>query len=222
MTLSHLLGENSPVHTALNKPEIRQKTFITRGDQYNSYLLTFENHSGTHADAPGHFLENGRTISQYNPNELIFNHPSILDIPKGQNELIEVQDIYKIDLDGVDCIFFRTEFEKYRENNPEIYLTQNPGISPEVIYFIRKNFPRIRCIGIDTISISSNKNPQMGREAHLNAFKDHKEFGEPLLLIEDLKLNKLTPNVNVKRVIVVPWQIKGIDSAPCTVLAEID
>lgn len=219
-TLSHVLEENSPVHMALKEPEFIHNSQIPRGDGYNSFIITVENHSGTHVDAPNHFLEGGKTISEYLPDELIFNNPLILDIPKGPNELIELQDISDRKLSNVDCLFFRTGFQEFRDDYPEKYLTQNPGISPETVYWIRKNFPGICCLGIDTISISSYKKPKPGRKAHINAFKDSEKLGEPLLLIEDMKLDNIK-NEDLKWVMVVPWQITGIDSAPCIVIAKL-
>ncbi|MGZ7048139.1 MAG: cyclase family protein, partial [Methanobacterium sp.] len=59
------------------------------------------------------------------------------------------------------------------------------------------------------------------KKAHLNAFMEKKELGEPLVLVEDMKLDNIKNLDSVENIIVVPWQIKGIDSAPCTVLAKI-
>jgi arylformamidase len=219
-TLSYMLEENSPVHIGLKKSEITPQTQISKGECYNSYIIYVENHNGTHVDAPGHFIEGGKIISDYLPDELVFDNPLVVDIPKGPNELIKIWDISKIDFTDVDCILFYTGFEKFHGDDPEKYLTQNPGISPEVVYFIRKNIKSVRCLGIDCISMSSYQNPESGKEAHLNAFEKNKEFGEPLLLIEDMKLGNVK-NEDLENIIVVPWQIKGIDSAPCTVLAKI-
>lgn len=220
ITLSYMLEETSPVHIGLKKLELVHNNQISGGDGYNTYLITAENHSGTHIDAPGHFIEEGKIISDYAPDELIFNNPVIVDIPKGPNELIKIWDISKLDFNDADCILFYTGFEKFRGDNPEKYLTQNPGISPEVVYFIRKNLKNVRCIGIDCISMSGYQNPELGKEAHLNAFEKSKDFGEPLLLIEDVKLSHVKDE-DLGSIIVVPWQIKGIDSAPCTVLAKL-
>jgi len=220
ITLSYVLEETSPVHIGLKEPEMVRSNQIVDGKGYNTYLINVENHSGTHVDAPGHFLEDGRIISDYNLDELVFNSPIIVDIPKGPNELMKIWDVSKIDFNNADCILFRTGFEKFHENDPEKYLTQNPGISPEVVYFIRKNLKNVRCIGIDCVSMSSYQNPQSGKEAHVNAFKKSKDFGEPLLLIEDMKLGNVK-NGDLESIIVVPWQIKGIDSAPCTVVAKL-
>lgn len=219
ITLSYTLEEDSPVHIGLKNLELVHNNQIG-ANGYNTYLINVENHSGTHVDAPGHFLEEGRIISDYQPNELIFNNPIIVDIPKGPNELIKIWDVSKIDFNDADCILFRTGFEKFHDGDAEKYLTQNPGISLEVVYFIRKNLRNVKCIGIDCISMSSYQNPESGKEAHVNAFKKSKDFGEPLLLIEDMKLSSVKDE-DLESIILVPWQIKGIDSAPCTVLAEV-
>lgn len=220
ITLSYSLEETSPVHIGLKKPEIVHNNQIVDGKGYNTYLINVENHSGTHVDAPGHFVEDGKIISEYQPDELVFNNPLIVDIPKGPNELVKIWDISKLDFNDADCILFRTGFEKFHGDDPEEYLTQNPGISLEVIYFIRKNLKNVRCIGIDCVSMSSYQNPQSAKEVHVNAFKKSNDFGEPLLLIEDMKFSDVKDE-DLESIIVVPWQIKGIDSAPCTVLAKI-
>ena len=220
ITLSYALEETSPVHIGLKDPEMVHNNQIVDGKGYNTYLINVENHSGTHVDAPGHFVEDGKIISEYQPDELVFNNPLIVDIPKGPNELVKIWDISKLNFNDADCILFRTGFEKFHDNDPEEYLTQNPGISPEVMYFIRKNLKNVRCIGIDCVSMSSYQNPKSGEETHVNAFKKSKDFGEPLLLIEDMKLSNVQ-NEDLESIILVPWQIKGIDSAPCTVLAKV-
>lgn len=218
--LSHTLKANSPVHVALRSPEIVQNTNVSRGDGFNSYILTFENHSGTHIDAPNHFLVNGKKISDYRTAELVFNNPLVLDICKEENGFIELTDIKEVNLNKVDAVFFRTGFEIFRETDTRKYLKYNPGISPDVIYWIRKNFPEVRCIGLDCISISINKYPELGEKAHINAFKMSEELGEPILLIEDMKLSHVK-NELLKEVTVIPWQIDEIDSAPCTVIGKI-
>lgn len=217
--LSHSLEDNSPVHVDLKKPEIKQNNFISR-DGYNSYFIKAENHSGTHVDAPGHFLEDGKLISHYTPAELIFKNPLILDLPKNADELIEIKDIETGNFDNVDAIFFKTGFENFRNENTEKYLTGNPGISPEVINWIRRNYPEIRTVGMDIISMSAYKHPELGKEAHINAFKKSNGLGEPLLLIEDMKLSHIQ-NMSLEKVMIVPWQINGVDSAPCTVIAKM-
>lgn len=65
--------------------------------------------------------------------------------------------------------------------------------------------------------------PETGRrkKAHLNAFIENEELGNPLLLVEDMNFENVENPDSIEKVIVAPWQIKGIDSAPCTVIAKI-
>jgi kynurenine formamidase len=218
-TISYPLTHQAPVHKGLLSPSIQPNSQISDGEDYNSYLIHVENHSGTHVDAPAHFLNNGKRIADYHPDELIFTHPLIINCPKTDNELITPDDLSRVNLDGVDCLFFRTGFGKYRNQDTERYLTQNPGVSPELVALIRENFPSIHCLGIDTISISSYQKGDLGIKAHLNAFLEG--LGEPLLLVEDLNLEVLEDLDQVQEVLLIPWQIVGVDSAPCTVLARL-
>ena len=219
--LSHALKETSPVHIGLKKLEIIPNSQVSKGGGYNSYIISVENHCGTHIDAPRHFLDEGKTISDYNQDELVFTNPLILDLPKKQEELIKLEEISDLNLEDKDCLIFCTGFGKYRNKDPGTYLSLNPGIEPELIYWIRQNYPNIKCIGIDCVSISSFQKPEQGKKAHLNAFMKNEELGKPLLLVEDMKLEKIKDTDSIEVIIVVPWQIKGIDSAPCTVIAKL-
>ena len=90
-----------------------------------------------------------------------------------------------------------------------------------VCQWLRENYPQIICIGIDCISISSFQKAKQGKEAHLNAFRENEKLGKPLLIVEDMKLQEIKNLSTIQSITVVPWQIKGIDSAPCTVIAKI-
>lgn len=221
LLLSYVIDENTPFYIGTTKPVITPNKQISRGSSYNTYLITVENHCGTHIDAPAHFIPTGRRISDYNLEELTFKKPLILDCPKGPGETISIEDVAEVQMEGVDCLFFCTGFGKYREGDTDTYLSQNPGISPDTIDWLRKNFKSIRCMGIDSISISSYGDEEMAVNAHLTAFNDDKGLGEPLLLVEDLKLDEISPKDELKGVIILPWQISTVDSAPCTVLAVI-
>jgi arylformamidase len=218
--LSYTLKENSPIHIGLTKPNITPVNQISHGDNYNTYLLTLENHCGTHVDAPAHFLEDGRKISEYQPDELLFRNPLILDCFKNPGELIGTKEVSRIKLKHYDCIFIRTGFDKYRISNLKNYLTLNPGISPEAVDYLRKNFPNLACLGIESISISRFGHQNEAIETHQTAFREKDDYGNPLLLVEDLNFQSLSDEI-VAEVLVVPWQIGGIDSSPCTVLARI-
>jgi kynurenine formamidase len=220
--LSHFIDNNSPYYLGTTKPSIKPNTQIKKGDDYNTYDLSVGNHCGTHVDAPKHFIETGKEISEYNIEELIFTQPLVLECLKGNDELLSTKDLIDIDLDGYDCLLFRTGFGKYRDKDLNRYLTHNPGISLETIQWIRENYKDIRCLGIDSISISRYGDGENAKKTHLAAFNNNESYGKPLLLIEDMKLDTIPENSNLlDKMVIVPWNIKGIDSAPCNVIAAL-
>jgi len=220
LSLSYHISTETPTYGDLPKPKIIPHKSIATGDTSNVYAITIYNHAGTHIDAPAHFVPNGRCISDYSPEELIFRSPLLVDIPKGPREWVEEENVKKaVKLKGVDCLLIRTGFGALR--GQDLYKTHNPGISPEAILWLRREFQTIRCVGIDSISVSGFQERARGRRAHLAAFERRDELEEPLLLIEDMNLAVLNSGEKIQKILVVPWFILGIDSAPCTVLAWV-
>lgn len=220
LSLSYPVSAETPIYGDLPKPKIMSYSSIAAGGTSNTYAITVYNHTGTHVDAPAHFVPNGRRISDYSPEELTFRRPLLVDILKGPREWVEEENMKKVvELKGADCLLIRTGFGALRNQN--IYKTHNPGISPEAILCLRQKLQKIRCIGIDSLSISGFQNRARGRKAHLAAFERRESLGEPLLLVEDMNLTVLKADEKIQKIIVVPWFISDIDSAPCTVLAEV-
>lgn len=218
--LSYTIDQKTPLYGNNPRPSIIPQSSISKGDTSNTFLLKIHNHSGTHVDAPNHFIESGRRISDYSLDELIFIKPFIWNFPLDDAYIIRTEDIIASSqyLGNVDFLLIHTGFGKFR--NDDKYRTQNPGIAPETILWLRKNFPGIRGVGIDTISISSFQHREIGRKAHRAAFIEEDDLGEPLLLFEDMKLDEIW-NKKVSRIIVLPWLVDGMESAPCNVLAEV-
>jgi arylformamidase len=220
--LSYYIDNNSAHYVGTTKPVIKPNNQIAWGEDYNTYIIQVGNHCGTHVDAPRHFISSGKSIYDYDIMKLIYSDPFVLDCEKGPGEFITVDDISEIDLSGYDCLLIRTGFGRNRDEDLNKYLTEYPSITPELILWIRKIYKNIKCIGIDIISITRYDDAEMLKEAHVNAFIKDENYGDPLLLIEDMNLDLLQVDDHLIRVVVVPWQVKGIDSAPCTVIADLD
>lgn len=214
--LSHKLSLSSPMFA--NQPGLRINPLkqIDRGDSSNSYMLNMPNHIGTHVDAPRHFDPSGKAIADFSINDLTFLKPKLIAVPKLESELINVQDIKKYEerISDSDFLMIKTGFQSWRDSDPIKYSTKNPGMSKEAASYLARKFPKLRGIGLDTISLSSATNREEGREAHKILLK-----GRNFVIVEDMDLSKA--NDRISKLIVVPLFIEGIDSAPCTVLAEL-
>jgi arylformamidase len=198
---------------------IKRSKMISRGDSCNTAILVIPNHLGTHIDCPNHFFNSGKKICEYEIKDFIFLHPILLSCPKSMDELVTEKDIKGVyqKLKKADILLIRTGFYKYRGTDK--YSMRNPGISPEAAKFIRSYLKNIRCIGIDSISVSAYQSRYLGRQTH-KIFFSNKLKNKPIRLIEDMNLSGDLRNL--KEVYVSPFFIKEIDSSPCTVLGILE
>lgn len=195
---------------------IKDSRSISKGDSCNTFILNLPNHLGTHIDCPRHFFDSGKAICDYKIEDFIFSNPVVIDCQKQDNDLITRDDI-KRDDEGLrkgDIVLFRTGFSRFRGS--ERYSTQNPGLDPDTAIFIRTRYPNIRCIGVDTVSISPYQDRKKGREVHRIFLKESPFKGEPVCIIEDMDLS--IDIDRLEKIFVAPLFINDVDSAPCTVL----
>jgi kynurenine formamidase len=214
--LSYPFEKDFPVFGGRARVEASTVKDMDRGDSCNVYRLTLDNHWGTHIDAPNHFFREGRAVCDYPPEFFVFSHPFVIDVDLKEAEILGVTDtIRAIPLD-TDLVLFRSGWGRFRDE--EKYVKRNPGLSPDIGRFLRSCRPSVRAVGMDWISTSSFADRETGRLAHA-AFLDPRGQGYPVLLIEDMLLPQNI--VSFTEVIVAPLMVRGIDSAPCTVIGRI-
>jgi len=217
--LSHVLGSDTPSYGNKDKYFIRLNSSIKNGDSSNTSSWFFSNnHIGTHIDVPFHFCISGKKTSDYSIEDFIFNKIEVIDINCEEAILIDSNYIKKHKINSeVELLIIRTGYEKYRGTDK--YWNDNPGLSSELGNYFRSNFPKLRCIGFDFISLTSWKFREEGR-------KSHKEFLCPdnkkneILIIEDMKLSVISEN-KLTQVIVVPVITEDGNGGPVTVIASI-
>jgi len=213
--LSYFLSEETPLYGKGVGVHFTSDKNTQKGDSCNTTNISFPNHSGTHIDFPYHFDQYGKTLNDYPPSFWQFKNIKLINLTGKVNDSQIIDDKLFSGLKGnenTDLLLIKTGYTSYRTSDR--YTLTPPGLSASLAPFLRNNFPRLRCIGMDIISVSSYTNREEGRKAH-HAFLNPKE-GEPILLIEDMKLEENGP---FKKIIVAPLLIKEADGAPCTVLA---
>ncbi|NPV54315.1 MAG: cyclase family protein [Firmicutes bacterium] len=222
--ISFPLTEDTPTPGGRKPLHFVNDESLKNGDVANSFYYTSWNHAGTHVDAPGHMIPNGKSITDLDINYFIFDRPYIKDIPKADAKLITIEDLMASEREMAECdiLLIRTGFTKYRLADPVRYRDRNPGLSLDAARYLASNrFPKLRAVGIDSISFASSAYMEEGIESHKVLFR--KEGPKAVLLIEDLNLSlDLGLLKTIKRVYVVPFLVVGLDSSPCTVLAEGD
>jgi len=212
--LSYPLEQNNPVYGRPDQPMIiNQVKSIESGDSCNVYSFTMENHWGTHVDGPTHFFSNAPEITDYAAEYWLFSNPQVINIKVKAGQIISSNDLLGRVAESTDLLILNTGWYRYRKN--PCYCVENPGISPELGTWLRKERKNIRAIGFDFISLSSFSNRMIGRQAH-QAFLNPESEGNPILIIEDMCLR--ADLKGLKEVWVAPLRLSFVDSSPCTVI----
>ncbi len=218
--LSYLIDQSSPMYGGRPGFQSNTASSISNGDSANTKQWEFPNHLGTHVDFPYHFFNDGQTLEDFPLDYWVFSDESIQVL-----EIYNDEQHYLIDPDMISPQKFNDRARLvllktgcYRFRGQQRYWKYNPGISLKCSQWIKKNFPALTMIGIDTISVSSYQHRPEGRKVHkLLLNPDH-----PVLLIEDMNLEKITTNSYFNQLWIVPLMVKNMDGCPCTVIADVN
>jgi arylformamidase len=212
--LSYILNSKTPTYGNRNRFEIEKKSSMSNGDVANDSHISTTTHIGTHLDMPLHFHKNGQTIEDFSADFWFFDKPLFIQIePKSfviYDEVIEK-------LEGIsnkkefDILIIKTGICYHREE--EKFWKENYGFSEKLYDYLILNFPKIRIIGFDSISISSFQNRIEGRKAHKRFLNPEK----PILILEDMDLREVK---NLSKILISPLRISNSDGVPCTVFGE--
>jgi len=93
--LTLTISENLPSFPGSPVPKFIPWAKI-KTDGYNLELLFLSSHSGTHMDAPFHFVKNGLKIHQIDANRFV-RDAVILKLKKGPNQSITKKDIIQFE-----------------------------------------------------------------------------------------------------------------------------
>ncbi|ALM74644.1 cyclase family protein [Thermococcus barophilus] len=148
------LKTGAPVFPGYPTPIVHQWTSIEK-DGYYSNLLMFVEHTGTHVDAPAHFVKDGATIDEVP-----------LDRFMGKGVLVDVRDLPPKGMITADLIKSRASIG---ENSIVLFLTgydkkagtdewfEHPGLDESAAkYLAEKN---VKAVGIDAPSIDHTPFP---------------------------------------------------------------
>ncbi len=181
-----------------------------KDDKYNLELLFLSSHTGTHLDAPYHFVKNGIKIHQI-PLDRLVGNGILIKIRKGQNQSITKNDLILFErkhgnIPKNSSIFFYTEWQKNLNSN--FYFINNPGLSESAAtYLVSK---KINLVGIDSPSID------LGQD---KIFKVHKILAKNnILIVENLSnLNKISSKQF--DFVILPLKLKDATGSPVRAIA---
>jgi kynurenine formamidase len=175
------------------------------------------NHIGTHIDSPYHFCENGAKTFDIPVGDYFYNKVSLIDVPCTEAKLIGIDDIklFTTILPDTELLIIRTGYEQYRGEDK--YWNDNPGLAPELADYLRENYPSLRCVGFDFISLTSWKFRVEGRASH-RAFLCPAEGKKFILVIEDMAI--AAAHDKMELVVVAPIMVEDGNGGAVTIFAK--
>ena len=211
--LTHVFREGFPVFATppFNNPTRRTVVTVEKNGFY-AQEWTFGEHSGTHMDAPGHFIKTGRRTPAIEPHELVV--PIVVvdisaRVAADPDAVVTPDDLRaferrhgRIPRRALVCMYSGWESRVGNQNayrNPDASGTYHfPGFGKEAAEWLLAE-RRISGIGVDTLSLDHG--PSTKFEVHYAVLGANKYGLENLA-----NLRKIRPRGATAFVGVVPWE----------------
>lgn len=179
----------------------RVKTFKKDGVRLTRF--SFGSHTGTHIDAPNHFLANGISVDEIDLEKLI-GRCTVLDLTKIGGLKILPEHLEKFDIKKGDRIIFKTgNFALLKKSSfPKEYVS----LSEDAAYFLVEK--AVCLVGTDFLGIEKRGNPNHPVHKIL--------LSNGIVIVEGLDLSDIKEGVY--DIICLPLKVVGADGSPARVI----
>jgi arylformamidase len=175
---------------------------------YSSEVMFLSTHTGTHIDAPSHFIPDSRTIDKIKVSRFV-SRSILIKIPKKADQRITLNDIINCKIHANDTVVFATGWEKrFKSDN---YMINNPGLSLDAAEYLVSN--RVNAVAIDGPSIDRGVD---------NNFNIHSALlSNDIPIIENLCNLEELSSVKSFTLIVNPLKLVGASGSPVRAIALV-
>jgi len=184
-----------------------------KDDGYNLELLFLSSHTGTHMDAPFHFLKKGAKIHEIGLKKLV-SEAVLIQAKKNDGESITKADIQKFEkkhgkIKRFSSVVFLTGWQ--RNLQKKHYFTKNPGLSVSAAKYLASK--KISLVGIDSPSID------LGIDSK---FSVHQIFAKKGILIVENLANLEKIKASKFHLVVLPLKLKDATGSPVRAVAFVE
>jgi len=178
---------------------------IAAGDTANNSRLTMGTHTGTHVDAPKHFMDDRPGVDAMSL-DLLIGRARVVDMPvRGGITAKHLQDAgLREDL----RVLLRTPNSKLWNNTKEPFHQEYTHLTGDGAKFLVDQ--GVKLVGVDYLSVEQFHSPT--HPAH------HALLGANVIIIEGLNLSDAEPGLY--EMYCLPLKIAGADGAPARVVLK--
>ena len=182
-------------------PSVNMKRLssIASGDNANVSQISMSCHTGTHVDAPDHFLNNGKTVESLSL-DLLIGRAYVLHLP--DVNLITASVLMNADIPPrTRRLLFKTRNSDFWANGNKEFQTDFVGISVDAAELLVDR--NVKVVGIDYLSIAPFK---QGKPVHTIL------LDAGMVVIEGLDLSRVSQGRYTLHCL--PLKLGGADGAP--------
>lgn len=184
--------------------ELIERRRMARGDTNNSSAISMSLHSGTHVDAPFHFVPDGATIDAL-PLEL-FIGPALVCAVEA-DRYITAEHVAAIEPADVPRILFKTRNSQLLHKSE--YEADFVAFSVEAATLLAAR--GVKLVGLDYLSVAHADEQVPVHRAFLD---------RGVVLLEGVDLSDVEPGMY--ELICFPLRLRGSDGAPCRAILRRD
>jgi kynurenine formamidase len=202
--LSHTIENNMPYYPGDPEPKIEIYKSISK-DGVNIKKLQMGTHTGTHVDAPAHFLENGKHVNELDP--MAYSGEGIVINVAGKKE-IEEEDINDSVKDKI-ALFYTGTSQLWKPNwKMQEFSYFNVEAARKLAYY------KAKAVGIDSPSVES--------PLSANGIVHKTLLSNNIVIIENIS-NNIKELIDKRfYVLCFPLLVKDGDGAPARVIGVIE
>ena len=173
----------------------------------NTHSILLGSHTGTHMDAPYHFVKGGRTIES-TPLETLCGPISVIDFSRFKaGDVVQYDDVK--DLKVTERMLFRFDWFKHWRTGD--YYKAFPFFSEEAVSFLMAN--GIKLLAMDTPSPDDTKNIDSIDSPNHKAL-----LSKDIIIIEYLNNTDQIDLTKKHTLVALPLKLKGSDGSPSRVI----
>ena len=179
--------------------KLTPQSHVSRDGSHTVRLSSIElgSHTGTHMDAPYHFIEGGKTLDEMPLDTFV--GPAVV------MEFLGVSSIQRSDLEahswaGVERVLFKTDNSNHWSDDQ--FFEQFVYLDPAAAEFLAEQ--GLRLVGIDYLSIDQFRS--LKHPSHFIL------LGKHIAILEGLNLNNVRPGLY--QLVALPLRLQNADGAP--------
>lgn len=141
------VSESVPIYEGDPKVKIDVCLAIANGDPANVSQVCFGVHTATHVDAPNHFIEGTRRVSELDLHKLV-GDCTVLEIDEN---VMSIEPEHLENLGNAERVLFKTRNSQFWNEPEKGFRTDFTYISPEAAKKLVEN--DVKLVGIDYLSV---------------------------------------------------------------------